>query len=89
MTLLRQHFSIYRPLVTATALGAAAAVFDAVTTSLAARQTTGDLPRLRDTSLVTVGRAHARITSALLGVVVAACLADTHHAQAEARSAAI
>jgi hypothetical protein len=41
MALLREHFASYRPLVTATALGSAAAVFDAVTAGLTARQATG------------------------------------------------
>jgi len=48
MVLLRQHLAGYRPLVTATALAGAASVFDTVTTALAARHMTGDLPRLRD-----------------------------------------
>lgn len=83
MALLRQHFARYRPLVTATALGGAAAVFDTVTSTLAARQATGELVRLRDTALVTLGRAHARLVAALLGVIVAAHLADTGHEHAE------
>jgi alkylation response protein AidB-like acyl-CoA dehydrogenase len=80
MSLLRRHFTAYRPLVTATALGAAAAVFDTVNAHLMYRQTSGDLPRLRDSALVTLGRTHAQLTTALLGTAVAAQLA---HAKAD------
>lgn len=83
MVLLRQHLAHYRPLVTATALAGAAAVFDTVTTTLAARQRTGDLPRLRDSALVTIGRTHAQLVTALIGAIVTAHLADTEHHQAE------
>lgn len=88
MQLLRQHFAGYRPLVTATALGGAAAVFDTVTQVLAARRAAGDVVRLRDSALVTVGRAHVQITTALLGTVLAAQLARTSHADAELWGAA-
>ncbi|MFB4296739.1 acyl-CoA dehydrogenase family protein [Actinomadura sp. NTSP31] len=80
MSLLRRHFTAYRPLVTATALGAAAAVFDAASTHLTYRKSSGDLPRLRDSALVTLGRTHAQLTAALLGTAVAAQLA---HAEAD------
>lgn len=82
MALLREHFAGYRPLVTATALGAAAAVFDTVTTELTARQATGDLPRLRDSALITLGRTHAQLVTALLGAVMASHLADSSHNEA-------
>ncbi|GAA2986154.1 acyl-CoA dehydrogenase family protein [Actinokineospora diospyrosa] len=49
----------------------AAAVIDTAVATLTSR----DLPRLRDTALVTLGTAHTRITTALLGCAVAA-----HHA---------
>jgi alkylation response protein AidB-like acyl-CoA dehydrogenase len=80
MSLLRKHFTAYRPLVTATALGAAAAVFDTVNAHLRYRQTSGDLARLRDSALVTLGRTHAQLTTALLGTTMAARLA---HAEAD------
>jgi alkylation response protein AidB-like acyl-CoA dehydrogenase len=83
MSLLRKHFTAYRPLVTATALGAAAAVFDAANAHLTRRQTSGDLARLRDTALVTFGRTHAQLTTAVLGTAVAAQLADTGFDRAE------
>jgi alkylation response protein AidB-like acyl-CoA dehydrogenase len=89
MMLLREHFAGYRPLVTATALGGAAAVFDTVTATLAARQATGDLPRLRDSALITLGRTHAQLVTALLGVAVASHLADTGHHDAELWGAAM
>jgi alkylation response protein AidB-like acyl-CoA dehydrogenase len=83
MTLLRHHFASYRPLVTATALGGAAAVFDTVTATLAGRQATGDLPDLRDCALVTIGRAHARLVTALLGAVAASHRAEGGDRRAE------
>jgi len=89
MALLREHFAGYRPLVTAIGLGAAAAVFDVVTTTLAARVATGELSRLRDSALVTVGRAHAQLVAALLAAAAAAHLAIAGHRQAETWAAAI
>ncbi|WP_280424416.1 acyl-CoA dehydrogenase family protein [Nocardia carnea] len=87
MALLRNHFARYRPLITATALGGAAAMFDAVTAALTDRQTTGGVARLRDTALVTVGRAHAQLVTGLLGAVAAAQLAESGHPHAERWSA--
>jgi alkylation response protein AidB-like acyl-CoA dehydrogenase len=89
MTLLRKHFAGYRPLVTATALGGAAAVFDTITTVLSGRQATGDLPRLRDSTLITLGHAHARLTTALLGAATAGHLASTGFELAETWSCAM
>ncbi|MGV9677084.1 acyl-CoA dehydrogenase family protein [Nocardia sp. NPDC003482] len=83
MTLLRNHFARYRPLVTATAVGGAAAVFDLVTAALGVRQAAGDLPRVRDSALVTIGRARAQLMSALLGAVAAARLSEAGHPDAE------
>ncbi|MBB5801264.1 alkylation response protein AidB-like acyl-CoA dehydrogenase [Saccharothrix ecbatanensis] len=88
MMVLREHFAGYRPLVTATALGGAAAVFDTVTATLAARQATGDLPRLRDSALITLGRTHAQLVTALLGAAAASHLADAGHENAELWGAA-
>jgi alkylation response protein AidB-like acyl-CoA dehydrogenase len=89
IALLRQHFAGYRPLVTATALGGAAALFDAVATTLAVRQAVGDLPRLRDSALVTIGRTHAQLVTALLGAAVATRLANTGDNRAELWGAAM
>jgi alkylation response protein AidB-like acyl-CoA dehydrogenase len=83
MFLLRKHFAAYRPLVTATGLGAAAAVFDTVAAGLMDRQTSGDLPRLRDSALVTLGRTHAQLVTALLGTAMAAQLAHSGADRAE------
>ena len=89
VAILREHFAVYRPLVTATALGAAAAVFDTVTDGLGERLASGEVPRLRDSALVTVGRTHAQLVTALFGVVVASHLADTAHEGAEQWGAAM
>jgi alkylation response protein AidB-like acyl-CoA dehydrogenase len=89
LVLLRRHFAAYRPLVTATALGGAAAVFDTVTGTLTIRHGMGEPPRLRDSALVTIGRAHARLVTALLGTAAAACIADAGHDNAELWGAAM
>lgn len=89
MALLRRHLASYRPLMAATALGGAAAVFDIVTTTLTARHSLGEVPRLRDSALVTIGRTHAQLVTALLGAVVACHLADTGYQQAELWGAAM
>lgn len=89
MVLLREHFAIYRPLVTATALGGAAAVVDTIAHALGDRQATGELPRLRDSALITLGHAHAQLTTALLGTAAAAHLASTRFEHAETWSCAM
>ncbi|MEV0108114.1 acyl-CoA dehydrogenase family protein [Nocardia sp. NPDC050799] len=87
MALLREHFAHYRPLVTATALGGAAAVFDTVVTALADRRDTGDITRVRDSALITIGRGHAQIVTALLAAASAADLAASGYQHAERWSA--
>lgn len=89
MELLREHFAAYRPLVTATALGGAAAVFDTIAHVLGGRQATGELPRLRDSALITLGHAHAQLVTALLGTAAAAHLASTGFEHAETWSCAM
>lgn len=64
-----EHFAHYRALVTATALGAAAAAHDTVSAHLADRQHRGEIGRVRDHALITVGRAHAQINSGLLATL--------------------
>ncbi|MFS8102667.1 acyl-CoA dehydrogenase family protein [Lentzea alba] len=88
MGLLREHFAEYRPLVTATALGGAAAVFDTVTARLSERKTIGDVHRLRDSALITLGRTHVQLATALLGAVMASQLAEGGHVDAELWGAA-
>ncbi|MFI5930590.1 acyl-CoA dehydrogenase family protein [Actinoplanes sp. NPDC051494] len=83
MFLLRKHFASYRSLVTATGIGAAAAVFDIVTAGLTERRDSGDVPRLRDSALVTLGRTHAQLVTALLGTAMAAQLAHAGNDRAE------
>ncbi len=89
MALLREHFAAYRPLVTATALGGAAAVFDTVATVLGDRQARGELPRIRDSALITLGHTHAQLTAALLGTAAAAQLAAAGAQHAETWSCAM
>lgn len=76
LELLREHFAHYRPLVAATALGTAAAVSDHVTAHLCARRSSGLIADLRDNALITIGRAYAQITAALLATLAAQRLSE-------------
>jgi alkylation response protein AidB-like acyl-CoA dehydrogenase len=75
MALFRRHFAAFRPLVAATALGAAAGVHTMVTDMLAARARIGVLPRVRDNALIALGRVHAELYAALLSTVATSHLA--------------
>ena len=77
MRLLREHFAGYRPLVTATALGAAAGCHDRTVAILEARRRSGNITRLRDNALITLGRSYAEINAALLAACNAARLAES------------
>ena len=79
----RRHFSRFRPVVAATALGTAAGVHTLVTEALAAKTRVGMLPRVRDNALVALGRTHAEITAATLAAVAVARLAAEAHPQAD------
>jgi alkylation response protein AidB-like acyl-CoA dehydrogenase len=76
MRLLKDHFACYRPLVAATALGAAAGVHDQVSARLEQRRHAGAIASLRDNALITLGRTYAGINAALLSVVTAQRLAE-------------
>ena len=76
MQLLREHFAHYRPLVAATALGAAAAVHDQTSAGLDGRRQAGAIADLRDNALITLGRTYAQINAALLAALTAHRLAD-------------
>jgi alkylation response protein AidB-like acyl-CoA dehydrogenase len=76
MRLLKDHFACYRPLVAATALGAAAGVHDQVSARLEQRRQAGAIASLRDNALITLGRTYAGINAALLSVVTAQRLAE-------------
>ncbi|MFB9186308.1 acyl-CoA dehydrogenase family protein [Dactylosporangium sucinum] len=79
----RRHFSRFRPLVTATALGAAAGVHSFTTTVLAAKLTEGALSRIRDNALIVLGRTYAEITAALLSALTTSRLAAMGHPGAD------
>jgi alkylation response protein AidB-like acyl-CoA dehydrogenase len=70
LELFADHFTHYRSLVTATALGAASSAHDMVSAHLTARCDSGEIDRVRDHAIIAVGRTHAQINSALL----AACI---------------
>lgn len=78
MRLLRDYFTAYRPLVAATALGAATAVHDHATALLASRHQDGTIPRVRDSALITLGRTWAQVNAALLSAITAQQLAARH-----------
>ena len=82
----REHFTRFRPLATATALGTAAGVHTAVAEALAARVRAGVLPRVRDNALITLGRTHAGLTAALLGTLAAVRLGDASDPRADLRA---
>jgi alkylation response protein AidB-like acyl-CoA dehydrogenase len=79
----RRHFTSFRPLVTATALGAAAGVHTSVVNTLAARIKVGMLSTVRDNALIALGRTHAEITGALLTAIHASRLAAAEHPHAD------
>lgn len=82
LAIFHQHFARFRPLVTATALGAAAGVHAVVAEALTARRDLGILPRVRDNALITLGRTHAEITASLLAALTASRLAAAGHPDA-------
>lgn len=82
MRILRDHFAHYRPLVAATALGAAARVHDQVSASLDHRREVGIIADLRDNALITLGRTYAEINAAFLAALTAHRLAETCAPQA-------
>jgi alkylation response protein AidB-like acyl-CoA dehydrogenase len=84
MSLLRDHFARYRPLVTATALGAAAAVHNQTADLLASRRQAGAIARVRDNALITLGRTWAQLNAALLAAVAAHQIAQAGHSAAQA-----
>ncbi|MGH3680232.1 MAG: acyl-CoA dehydrogenase family protein, partial [Natronosporangium sp.] len=81
--LFRRHFTTFRPLVAATALGTAAGVHTTVTDALAARTRLGVLPRVRDNALIAIGRTHAELCAALLASTATSRLAATAEAHAD------
>lgn len=83
MTLLRDHFAHYRPLVAATALGAAAAACDTVAAHLNARRRAGAIAEIRDNAFITLGRAYAQINAALLATLTAQRLSAAGASRAE------
>ena len=83
MDLLREHFAHYRPLVAATALGAAAAACDSVTAHLDTRRKAGFITSLRDNALIALGRAYAQINAAMLAALTAQRLSQASDDQAE------
>jgi alkylation response protein AidB-like acyl-CoA dehydrogenase len=89
MRLLRDHFARYRPLVAATALGAAASVHDHTAALLVDRRRSGIIARVRDNALISVGRTWAQLNAALLAAVTAYQLADAGHPAAEAWGCAV
>ena len=83
MDLLREHFAHYRPLVAATALGAAAVACDSVTAYLDSRRKAGFITSLRDNTLIALGRAYAQINAAMLATLTAQRLSRASDDKAE------
>jgi alkylation response protein AidB-like acyl-CoA dehydrogenase len=83
MELLREHFAHYRPLVAATALGAAAAACDSVAARPEAHRKAGFISGPRDNVLITLGRAYAQINAAMLAALTAQRLSQARDERAE------
>lgn len=77
-----RHFDRFRPLIAATALGAAARAFDHTRDVLAARVHREEITRPRDTALVTLARCHVEINTALLGALNTVNLASSDYSTA-------
>lgn len=75
-----RHLDRYRPLVAATALGAAAGVHSAVSRTVGGRHRAGVTPRVRDNVLVSLGRTYEEVVAHLLQAVAATRLAAAGHA---------
>lgn len=80
LTVFNEHFAHYRPLVTMTALGAAASIHSAVADALRARVEMGIVSRPRDTALVALGRTHVELTAALLAVLATVAMGSASFA---------
>ncbi|MFE6894775.1 acyl-CoA dehydrogenase [Streptomyces sp. NPDC057694] len=85
----RDHFTAFRPLVSAIALGTAAGIHHHVLTTLQARTQTRLLPRLRDTTLTTLGHTHTSLHAALLATITATRLTAQHSTHADLWARAI
>lgn len=87
--LLREHFAHYRPLVAATALGAAAAVHDHVAADLRGRRAAGTIAAVRDNALIALGRSYAQINAALFAAIAAHRLSEAGDPRAATWSCAV
>jgi alkylation response protein AidB-like acyl-CoA dehydrogenase len=82
LAVFRRHLTSFRPLVTAAAVGCAAGVHQCVTRTLAGRQASGGLVRVRDNALIGLGRSHAQLSAALLSTLAAGRLVEAGHPMA-------
>jgi alkylation response protein AidB-like acyl-CoA dehydrogenase len=89
MRLLREHFAHYRPLVAATALGAAAAVHDQIADLLSQRRQADIITTVRDNALITLGRTFASINAAILAALASYRLSGDTHPAAKLWSCAV
>jgi len=75
--LFREHFTYYRPLVAATALGAAASIYDLVIRAVRQKLEKQTIERCRDSALETFGRTFIELQGALAAVRMAGELCGT------------
>lgn len=78
----RDHFLYYRPMVAATALGGAAAVFDTVRRQIKEKISSGMIRDCRDSALETLARSYVTIHSSLLSALMAQKLVSAGVTQA-------
>jgi len=69
LTVFRDHFLYYRPMVAATALGGAAGVFDTVVSQIQAKIDSHTISDCKDSTLETLARSYVAIHSSLLSAI--------------------
>ncbi len=89
LSVFRNHFLYYRPMIAATALGGAAAVFDNVVSQIQEKIGSHTIEDCRDSTLETLARSYITIHSSLLSAMVAEKLVSMGAPLASAWSRAV
>ncbi|HKM77813.1 MAG TPA: acyl-CoA dehydrogenase family protein [Candidatus Bathyarchaeia archaeon] len=85
----RDHFLYYRPMIAATALGGAAAVFDNVVSQIQEKISSHTIENCRDSTLETLARSYVTLHSSLLSAITAQKLVSVGAPLASAWSRAV
>jgi len=89
LSVFRNHFLYYRPMIAATALGGAAAVFDNVVNQIQAKIDSHTIRECKDSTLEALARSYVTIHSSLLSAMVAQKLVSAGAPLASAWSRAV